>query len=298
MTTHNRGFQGKVLEGGKKREEDTAYFREKINNHLPMIERQCFKAVKQQLTAAGYANPAVNNPVNIENEALELSNLVLDTLQRDDYRVLRQFKGNSKLSTYITTIIARQAVDMVRKKRGRSREKERAQKFGEIGMMVYEKLVVQGCSVPEVFSRLKSEAHISQSLEEIEVIAEKITGKKVDNVPGDSVVKEATSSRDDERAEFVIADTNSDPGELLMESQRKEKVHEAVRIIIDELSGEERLILRMRFPANDDEKPQKVNKIANLLSISEKAAYKRIARVLKKCRSILEREGVTVHELL
>ncbi|MCP5051844.1 MAG: sigma-70 family RNA polymerase sigma factor [bacterium] len=298
MKTQTQGFQGSVLDGGRTIEaEDSVHFRELINQHLSMVERQCFKAIRRQLTAAGYGNPGINNPVNIENESLELSNLVLDTLQREDYRVLRQFKGNSKLSTYIITIIARQAVDMVRKKRGRNREKERAQSFGEIGLLVYEKMVLQGCPVTEIHAHLKTEKGISQSIEEIEVMADKIKGNKIGN-PANSIVRDAAPGKEGENGGFVIADNEKDPAELLIEEQRTHQVSRVVKTIIDGLDGEEQLVLRMRFPVDHDQKPGKVSTIAKRLGITEKAAYKRIARLLKKCRAILEQEGVSLDELL
>jgi len=290
-------FNGKILDGGtKKEQEETTSYREMINLHFPLIERQCFNAVRRQLKS----HDALNNPVNIENEALELSNQVLDTLQRDDFRVLRQFKGDAKLSTYITTIIARQAVDLVRKKLGRSREKERAQKFGKIGLIIYEKMILQGCSVPEIYADLQSNEGIPESLEEIETIAEKIKGKKSGaSLPPNnhSVVKEGVV-RVNENGDFVIADTRGDPQELLIEKQRKQKVGEVVKEIIQQLSGEERLILRMRFPAQEEVEPEKVEQMAKFLGISKKAVYKRITRVLKKCRNIMDQKGVTINDLL
>lgn len=275
--------------------EETALFQKTISDHFQMIEAQCFKAVKRQLKYHG----ALNNPVNIENEALELSNQVLDTLQRNDYRVLRQFKGDAKLSTYITTIIARQAVDLVRKKLGRNREKERAQKFGSIGMIIYEKVILQDCSLPEIYTELKARGAISRSLEELDAIAEKIKGKKSNltfSLGDNPVVKNGVTVN--EGGEYIIPDTKNDPQELLIEQQRKQKLDEVVKDIIAQLNGEERIILRMRFPANDKEKPEKVERISKVLGISEKAIYKRITRILKKCKNILDQKGVVVNDLL
>ncbi|NIM10401.1 MAG: sigma-70 family RNA polymerase sigma factor [Candidatus Aminicenantes bacterium] len=292
---------GKVGGAKRKEGEETTVYREMINEHFALIERQCFRAVKRQLKG----HSKLDTLVNIENEALELSNLVLDTLQRDNYHVLRQFKGNAKLSTYITTIVARQAVDMVRKKLGRSREKERAQKYGKTGMLIYERVIQQGRPVSDVFQELKSREGISESLEEFETITRKIKGKKNNppsslEVEANPVVKEGISLKVDgnEKEEVVIPDTHSDPQELLIEEQRKQRLGEVVGEAIAQLSGEERMILRMRFPADEEEKPRKVEQISKLLGISLKATYKRIDRLLKKCRRLLEHKGVNIDELL
>jgi RNA polymerase sigma factor (sigma-70 family) len=292
---------GKVGGAKKKEGEETTVYREMINENFALIERQCFRAVKRQLKG----HSKLDTLVNIENEALELSNLVLDTLQRDNYRVLRQFKGNAKLSTYIITIVARQAVDMVRKKLGRSREKERAQRYGKTGMLIYEKIIRQGRPVSDVYRELKAGEGIPGSLEAFETIARKIKGKK-NNPPSplemeaNPVVKEGILLKveGNEKEEVVIPDTHSDPQELLMEGQRKQRLGQVVGEAIAQLSGEERMLLRMRFPADGEERPRKVEQIAKLLGISLKAAYKRIDRLLKKCRRLLEQEGVSIDELL
>ncbi len=281
-------------------------YQEIINQHLPLIERQCFKAVRMQLKSTSYPNNGESLLVNIENEALSLSNQVLDVLQRENYRVLRQFKGDAKLSTYITAIIARQAVDMVRKKLGRNREKERAQKFGVLGIKIHEYLYVQGCSIAEIQTRLAKEAGFNSSLSDLQEIIDKIRGHRLEpgNLDGDSPVKEGTSryshqdGSTEEETELIIADTHSDPGKLLIEAQRQEKVRVAVKTLIDCLNGEERLLLKMRFPVAEEEKPGSVGKIAALLNITEKAAYKRIARVLKKCQDLLAQQGVSRDDLL
>ena len=71
-----------------------------------------------------------------------------------------------------------------------------------------------------------------------------------------------------------------------------------IELAIGKLNGEERLILRMRFPVHGEEEPKDVNTIARHLSISKKAAYKKISRILKKCRQILIQRGFDINDLL
>jgi RNA polymerase sigma factor for flagellar operon FliA len=276
-------------------------FAKMISDHFPLIERQCFRAIRQQLKGSGEPDKLAN----LENEALELCNHVLDTLRRDNYRVLRQFKGNAKLSTYITTIISRQAVDILRKKLGRSREKERAQKFGKTGMLVYERIIQQGGAVSDVYKELNASGEAGQTMDDIAAIVEKIKGKK--HLPpskedDNTLVRDGFSVSVDGKGhgerQVIIPDTRGDPQELAMEQQRTGNIRRAVQAVIARLDNDERMILRMRFPAEEDEKPQKVECIATLLGISQKAVYKRIDRLMKKCRGILAEQGMTCDELL
>lgn len=307
MKGKTSGFPGVVLEGGRQENEPPQphRYQEMINRHFHMIERLSFRAVRKQLRKSG----APDNPVNIENEALELSNRVLDTLQKDDYQVLKRFKGESKLSTYITTIVARQAVDLVRKKLGRNRQKERAAVFGEVGLLVYERMIMNGESSQRLFRELETLPGAPKSQEELEELAARIgTGSTTLNNPAPTgcdenpAVKEGftvkTGESGDSGRELVVPDPGPGPGDIAFRRERRRNIRLAVTEVVAQLSGEERIILRMRFPAGDNHTPRKAKHIAKVLGISEKAVYKRIDRLLKKCRRILEQKGVDVHELL
>lgn len=272
-------------------------FQEMINRHLPMIERQCFSAVRKRLKNHGISD----NPVQIENEALELSNLVLDTLQQDNYRVLKQFKGNSRLSTYITTIIARQAVDMVRKKLGRNREKERAQAFGELGLWIYDQINgTPDYSANEIHDLWKKEKGNPPSLEQFETIIAKIKNKT--GGPGftplnGTAVKQGITVPGDRPGEFIVKDNGGNPEDLLEQKEKHKRVKDIFKEVIEHLDGEERMVLRMRFPVSEDQSPVKVGQIAVLLKIKPKAVYKRIEKIMNKCRKLLKQKGVTINDL-
>lgn len=289
----------KVLSGGaKKSSSGEDYYKNLITDNFEFIEKQCFKAIKLKLGN----HSSTGNPINVENEALELNNHVLDTLQRDDYRALKEFKGNARITTYITAIISRLAVDMIRKKLGRSREKERAKEMGDTGMLVYQRAIKDGCSPAEVLKELQADLGYTGSQAELETMIQKIKGKNpvppaanCSNGSGGSAVKTGTVVGENE---YIIPDTRRDPQRIVMEDQRKNKIHQAVQSVITHLDGEERILLRMRFPPDDKEKPASTAQVSKILGISQKAVYKRITRLLKKCKDQLDREGVNIHDLL
>ncbi|MDQ1351344.1 MAG: hypothetical protein QG657_1646 [Acidobacteriota bacterium] len=290
----------KVLNGGAAHYPlSEEYYQNIINEHFEFIEKQCFKAVRLKL--GDHLSPTIS--LNIENEALELSNQVLDILRQNNYRVLREFKGNAQLTTYLTAIISRRAVDMIRKKLGRGREKERATELGNIGLILFQRVIKDGYPLRDVYNELRTNSNFPDTMEELETMLRKIKGKNsgghkpgpANGNNGNSVVKNGTSINEDE---YVIPDTKSDPQALLMERQRQQEIHQVIRDIIAPLSGEERLLLRMRFPVHEGEKPGSVEKIANALGITPKAVYKRITRLMKKCRQQLDSRGICINELL
>lgn len=275
-------------------QKDSSYYLNIINEYLEFIEKQCFKAVIKRLK--GHSR---SKSINVENEAIELSNRVLDRLRNDDCGVLRQFKGNSRLSTYITAIIANHAVDMIRRKRGRSREKERAKEFGKLGFDVYSMVIVEGLSISETYNNLKSQSSITVSMEDLEEIVDKIRGKGNPErlaPENNRIVKNGTFV--EENGEFVIPDVEKNPEEVLLGRDLEEKRSKVLNGIISRLSGEEKLILRMRFDADQGMMSERIQRISEVMGISKKAVYNRVSRILKKCRDISNLMGVKVDDLL
>ena len=257
-----------------------------INEYFPFIEKQCFRAVNLQIMGLS----GINRPIHIENEALELSNHVLDKLKKNGYQVLRNYRGHAKLTTYLTVIISNQAVDLIRKKRGRDRKKERAKNYGNLGKHIYDMVFLQQIPVCEVYKELKSSKNISESLEEVEAIVEKIRGKLRHN----HIYRAEVLGNEDD---FVLPDYKNNPEEILAEKQRKDKISDILKTIVSELKGEDSLILRMRFLPDGEKEAKNVEQISNILGISKKAVYKKIKNVLENCRDIMKQEGINSHDL-
>ncbi len=268
---------------------DSSTFQQIITDNFVFIEKQCFSVVKLRLRGQ-----TQENQLNIENEALELSNRVLDLLKKNDFRILRDFQEKCKLTTYLCAIISRQAIDMIRRKLGRSREKERAKLLGEAGLLVYERIFKDKYSPAEVLDELNSTKH-SCTLEELEEIVKKIKGpNKIENTENDSIIR---TGKVTVKEEVVVVDNKSDPQQITMDNMQREKTREVINDILHQLSGEERLILRMRYPAGEGEEPKPVQFIADTLSISQKAVYKRITRIMKKCKQRANERGVSFNDL-
>ena len=268
---------------------------ELFHQHIEFIEKQCFKAVRMKRTAL-----SPSQDIELENDALELSGRVMDTLSENNFQVLRQFKNKSKLTTYLTSIIANQAVDMIRRKKGRNREKERAGEFGDMGLQVYQKTVVQGLSHERAYQELKNDGRPSLSESEFLEIASRISGsaRNPGNMPNpdDNLIR--MGSRDSQTGEIISPDNLSNPEDTSIRKDREQRMDQLLRDTIDELNGEDKLIIRMRFPVNPDQEAESIDSIAAALGISSKAVYKRISRVLKKCRQHIKKRGLNIHDIL
>jgi RNA polymerase sigma factor (sigma-70 family) len=278
--------------------DDDTYYKAVIHENLQFIERQCFKAVQLHYEKASLSKLP---HLTLENESLELFNHILDKLREKNYRILKNFKGKSKLSTYLTVIIANQIVDTIRKKRGRTREKERARPFGLLGSQIIQRILVEGCPPDRLFQELKSQNNFSHTREEFESIVEKIKGsrlKGINALPENQNPFLKKGQQNPQSGELIIMDPKKNPEESAIQNQTHKKINDMLELAIGELSGEERLILRMRFSIHGEEEPKDFNTIARHLSISKKAAYKKISRILKKCRQILIQRGFDINDLL
>lgn len=272
-----------------------------ITDHLPYIEKQCRRAASKGGATIG--GGAEGCDVSLENEADELLNQVLDRLREDDFKALRDFKGSAKITTYLTTIVSNLVVDLVRQKKGRSRARERAQEMGAVAELLYDLVYSRGCSLHEAHSHLEISFGIREPLHNLQQMLERMRGRdraelapcaEGDNVwlvPGRQVLV-------DDVVEVVVADPRRNAEHLLIADQKQRKAQSAVAALLGELSGEERLMLQLRFPSEEDEEPKSVREIANLLGQSEKSVDARIRRILVRFRETLLGQGLALKDLI
>lgn len=277
-----------------------------IVENLTYIERQCRRAVAGKGPADGeFAAPSLlprSDGLSQENEADELLNEVLDRLKADDFKALREFRGKAKLTTYITTIISNLVVDLVRQKKGRSRARERAQEMGEVGCRLYDLVFGRGCSVTEAQGHLEIVYGILEPLESLQLMLGRMRGREKafawGGEPGSSWLAPGKEITDDDTTEIVVADPAHNAEELLISGQKEATVRRALAEVVADLSGEERLMIRMRFPGDEEEEPKSPREIASILGLSEKAVDARIRRALARMREVLIGRGLSLDDFI
>ena len=122
--------------------------------------------------------------------------------------------------------------------------------------------------------------------------------KSVEKLPVDkyNVLKNGVPYGDDEEYELVAVDNKINPEGKIIRMESKAKVREALKTIVSGLNRDERLLLRLRFPAGENEKPLDIAAIARMFDIKEKTAYTRISRLLEKCRNRMKEMGVSAED--
>jgi len=279
--------KGENVTSGPRMESDPNAFttsRDKLNNHLDYIENQCRRAVRR----LSGGSPAFS-AIDLENESLELFNRVIDRIRENDYAVIRRFDGRSRFTTYLTALISRQAVEEIRRRKGRSRARQRAQTLGRLGLNLFEKIFSRGLNISEAMREVQLEGIPGVSEEQLARMADHIVGQ--DGVPAPFIISM-------EKPPDCPDSPGRTPENLAIEREQRERLTEAVDRLRSELSGADRLLLRLRFPPDMDSSPRKASEIAAMLHTSRKAVYRRLDRLLPRCRDILEKSGLSGTDLL
>ena len=261
-----------------------AHSRDLLNRHLDFLQRQCRRAVHR---LAGGSAPGPG--MDLENDSLELFNRVLDRIQRNDFAFIRHFDQRSRFTTYLTAMVARQAVDLVRQRRGRDRARERARALGKLGLLLFNKIISNGLAVPQALQELRKEENLPADLDaQLAGMADHILRGRGDPRPV-VIPLDATLHAPDSAV--------ASPEELALEEERRERISAAVACLRRNLSGSELLLLRLRFPPEPPDRPFTAEAIANLMGISRKAVYRRLDRLLPRCRMILHDAGINEEDL-
>jgi len=273
-----------------------------IVENLAYIEKQCRKACEieerwkppKSLISADESTTELramhmDDAGRIDPDTL--FNLVLDRLRADDYKVLRKFRKRSKLTTYLTAVIANLFIDTLRKNQGRNRTRERAKKMGPLGEKIHDLVFVKGYTVTEAHETLKTLTGILESPEEIESMVEKMRGGKA------AALQRENPERHRQNQIEAALTTEDDPEAILAAKQRAEAGVRVLDETLAELNQEDRVILRMRFPVGDGE-AKRPCEIAELLGMSEKAVDHRIRRVLTRCKEKMLRNGASLDDLV
>ncbi|HDP94806.1 MAG TPA: sigma-70 family RNA polymerase sigma factor [Candidatus Aminicenantes bacterium] len=257
--------------------------RDLLNHHLDFIQSRCKLAIQCQ-AAGSRTLPGID----LENESLELFNLVIDRIRKNDYAVIRRFDRRARFTTYLTTLIARQAVERIRRRKGRTRTRERAESLGRLGIRLFEKIVSQGLGVPDALREMMHESLPGMTEQRLTQMANHILGQR--SMPPTVIISMGEMPDCPEPSGVT-------PESAAFEKERQARITAAVSLLRSRLSGTEWLLLRLRFPPDPRSPARKASEIASLMGISRKAVYRRLDRLLPHCRTILRKAGIDFCDL-
>lgn len=220
------------------------------------------------------------------DEAEEFASTIKLKLIEDDYKRLRDFRGNSNLKTYLYAIINRLFIDELRSRKGRWRLSADAKRLGPAAEKLEELICRDNNSFDEAcYTLLSIPSYSSYSRDELYEIYLKLPKKK--NRYLAEVYPECLSD---------ISSTDPHPDEVL-HNKRIEVIERSIegliRKILPSLNDEDRLILKMRF--NND---LSISMIAETLKYKRGYIENRINNILTAFKEGILSNGININDAM
>ena len=212
-------------------------------------------------------------------EAEDFTASVKIRLMEDDYAVIRRFRGESTVKTYLATVVARQFQDFMRDRLGRWRPSAVAERLGPPASDLEALVHRDGYRLEQAGEKLRTAGRTTLSDAELARLLARLPARaprRPVEVAADTALLSAEApSRADE--DVAAAETDAARGELM----------EALGRALERLEPEDRLIVQMHFAEGDT-----LADVARALRLEQKPLYRRVDRLRKQLKDWLESEGV------
>jgi RNA polymerase sigma factor (sigma-70 family) len=199
-------------------------------------------------------------------------------LIEDDAAVLRAFRGQSSLRTYLLTVVTRVFLDWRNARWGKWRPSAEARRLGPLAVRLETLTARDGLSFDEACETLRTNFGDTTSDDELAAIAARFPRRSRRVLVSDEALE--TQMARDGRADGP-----------LVQREAAEAAVRAARALdqsLRSLPPQDRLILKMRF-----RDAFTVQQIARALSLDPKRLYRQIGKVLGGLRTALEQAGIT-----
>ena len=197
-------------------------------------------------------------------------------LVEDDYRVLREHRGESALSTYLVTVITNAFRDFRTHLWGKWRPSEAAKRRGPVAVRL-EQLARDGFSPHEAIELLVCNQEVSETREQLEAISAGLPPRIGRRFVGEQALEQLAVSDGVERSiEARELEPMADRARRLMETA------------LESLPAEDLLILKLHYRDG-----AKLSEVARHLRLDQRSLYGRRDQTLQRLRRSLEQAGLT-----
>jgi len=200
----------------------------------------------------------------------------------NDYAIIRSFRGESGLKTYLSTVVTRQFYEHGRQRLGRWRVSAKAEQMGppapELETLVHR----DGYTLAQAGEKLRTSGRTTLSDAELARLLNQLRDRaplRPVEVPpttrDDALTSAEAASRADERVAAAEA------------QEERRRVIAALNRAMEGLASEDRIIAKMHLRDGFS-----VADVARALKLDQKPLYRRIDRLRARLRQFLEQEGV------
>jgi len=202
-----------------------------------------------------------------------------------DGRALERFRGDCSLATFLSVVIANQFRDYRIAQWGKWRPSARATGLGPTAVRLETLRVRDGMLLEEAIETLRADPGVTETAEQLRELATGLPPRVQRRLVGDDELAclpgSSPADRDLERAD---------------RARRRARIGTALARARSELSGEDHLLLKLRF-----EEGVPVSQLARSLCLPQRQMYSRFDRIHRTLRRAMSEAGVDagdVRELL
>lgn len=241
--------------------------------HLPFIRATAAKLARRH---------ALDN-----EETEDFTGWAITRLLENDHAVLRKFRGDSALTTFLTVVLSMLYRDYRVSRWGRWRPSAEARRRGPAAVALETLVYRDGYPVSQAVSMLRWRGETDLSERELYDLFGKLPMRSAGRL-GASSDHELVNQPSAGTAESELIDAEAET--------ERERMNQFVARALEGLPTEDALVVRLRFFEN-----LSVAAIARALELEQKPLYRRLERSLARMRVNLEAAGVSrqqVAELL
>jgi RNA polymerase sigma factor (sigma-70 family) len=233
--------------------------------HLPWIDRVASMACAQHGVWG--------------NEADEFASSVRVKLMEDDYAVLRRFRGEANLKTYLASVVVRYFFSYLRGLRGEWRPSAAAERLGPPASDLERLVFRDGYTLQQAGEVLRTAGRTTLSDVELARLLASLPVRaplRPVELQADAVLDTAPGAfRADDRIVAAEAATQRD------------RVMKALDRALQQLEPEDQLIVRMHFIDG-----LTLANVARALNLEQKPLYRRLDRLRGRLRGLMEGSGL------
>jgi RNA polymerase sigma factor (sigma-70 family) len=200
-------------------------------------------------------------------------------LVEDDYAVLRKFRGESAITTYLTVVVTMLFRDYRVSRWGRWRPSAAAKRLGDVAVRLETLVYRDGYRVDQAGEMLRAAGHTD--------LADRELVRMLSGLPHRTGTRPVQVG--DEPLESQPASSTADEGVMAGEADdERTAAEDALRRALDTLPQEDRVIVRLRVWEG-----LSVADISRALNVPQKPLYRRLEGIFGRLRKQMEGAGIT-----
>ena len=217
------------------------------------------------------------------DDAEDFVSLAKMRLLEDDCLVLRRYRGDCELRTYLSVIVSRLFQEHMRERCGRWRHSAAAERLGPLAKDLEVLVYRDGWRLPEAAERLRTAGRTELSDAELARVLAQLPPRG------------ALRPREVDIDAFEVAVPAGAPDDALRAREWDDRQDRLMRTLLRSLARlppEDAMIVRMHLADGVS-----IADVARTLRLEQKPLYRRVERLRTTLRALLEAEGVTAPEV-